>query len=188
MPGPNAPDGTHPAAPLGSNASPPSKSSPASSQMTAVALAVGIAALVFLGGFGVFVLASPSGPIGRVMVLSTDWSADWVGYNQSEGVSPPLVSPLAVGPGFCPSVNGTYPSGSVISCWVLVNLTQTGPVEAEVGGIYVSLTPHFLVVNVLADWNHFCLECYSWDLSIQLPPQPGTYAFAANIGLWGGPG
>ncbi|MFZ0892235.1 MAG: hypothetical protein WB778_07480 [Thermoplasmata archaeon] len=158
------------------------------SQATAVALAVGIAALVFLGGIGLYVVASPSGPIGRVVVLSSTWTADWVGYNQSEGVTPPIVSPLAVGPGFCPSVNGTFPSGLVVSCWILVNLTQTGPVEAEVGGIYVTLTPHFLLVNVLADWNHFCLECYSWDLSIQLPSQPGSYEFAANIGLWGGPG
>jgi hypothetical protein len=153
-----------------------------------VAVAVGIAALVFLGGLGVFVLASPSGPIGRVTVLPSDWTVDWVGYNQSYGVSPPIISPLAVGPGFCPSLNGTYASGSIVSCWILVNLTQTGPYEIEVGGIYVSLAPHLLLINVLADWDHFCLECYSWELSIQLPPQPGTYAFSANIGLWGGPG
>jgi hypothetical protein len=162
--------------------------SPSPSSATTVAVAVGIAAIVFLGGLGVYILASPSGPIGRVLVLPSNWTTDWVGYNQSVGVSPPNVSSPAVGPGFCPSVNGSYPSGSLISCWLLVNLTQTGPGEDEVGGIYVNLAPHFLLVYVLADWDHFCLECYSWDLSIQLPPEPGTYSLGANIGVWGGPG
>jgi hypothetical protein len=168
--------------------SPAPASSNGSSQATLVAMSVGIAAIIFVGGLGVFVLASPTGPTGRVTILPSSWTADWVGYNASYGVSPPIISAPAVGPGFCPSANGTYPSGSVLTCWFLVNLTQTGRGEDEIGGLYVNLTAPFYLTNVLADWDHFCLECYSWDLSIQLPPQPGTYALGGNVGLWGGPG
>jgi hypothetical protein len=151
-------------------------------------MSVGIAAIIFIGGLGVFVVAPPSGPIGRVTISPSAWTAEWVGYNQSVGVNPPIVSAPAIGPGFCPSLNGTFPSGSVVTCWVLINLTQTSRGEDEVGAIYVSLSPYFDLTNVLADWDHFCLECYSWDLSIQLPSQPGAYQLGGNIGIWGGPG
>ncbi len=158
------------------------------SRARGVVMAVAIAGLVFAGGLAVFVLGTPSGSPGRVTIGPAGWTASWVGYNASYGVPPPTVSAPAVGPGFCPSVNSSFPAGAVIQCWLLLNLTQSGPGQDEIGGIYVNLTAPFFVTTVLADWDHFCPECYSWDLSIQLPSNSGVYSLGGTVGVWGGPG